>query len=197
MKLVLATTNSDKVKEIRAVLQVSGLELISLDAYPRFRPAVESGSTFEENARLKAESVRDSTGLPALADDSGLEVDALGGLPGVRSSRFAGEHADYASNNLRLQAVLRGLPPDDRGGRFVCVACLAYPGGEIFCARGVLEGRIVEEPRGHSGFGYDPLFLVAGYGRTLAEVGPDVKNRISHRAKALEQIRDHLAQRGL
>lgn len=193
MKLVLATTNQDKVREIRAVLEIDGIEMISLDAFPHIQAAVESGTTFEENARLKAISVRDQTGFAALADDSGLEVDALGGLPGVRSSRFAGENAGYASNNRRLRAVLRGLPAEDRAGRFVCVACLAYPGGEVFCARGVLEGRIVDEPRGCSGFGYDPLFLVPEYGRTLAEVGSDVKNRISHRAKALQQVRDQLA----
>jgi XTP/dITP diphosphohydrolase len=195
MKIVLATANRDKAREIEAVLGGMGVELVPLDAFPGVRPAEEVGLTFEENARLKAVSVRDQTGLPALADDSGLEVDALGGLPGVRSSRFAGENAGYAANNRRLLAVLRGLPPEDRAGRFVCVAVVAHTDGEVFCARGTLEGRILAEARGSGGFGYDPLFLVPAYGRTLAEVGPEVKNRISHRARAMEGIRRHLASR--
>jgi len=195
MKLVLATANRDKVREIEVILRGLGMELVSLGSFPDVRPPVEDGRTFEENARIKAVSIRDRTGISALADDSGLEVDALGGLPGVRSARFAGETADYAANNRRLQAVLKGLPEEDRAARFVCAACLAEAGGETFTVRGTLEGRIIEEPRGSSGFGYDPLFLVPEYGRTLAELGPGVKNRISHRARALEAIRFHLSER--
>lgn len=193
MKIVLATTNRDKVREIKAILGGAGVELVSLGAFPDVRAAEEHGTTLEENARLKAVSVRDQTGLPALADDSGLEVDALGGLPGVRSARFAGEQAGYAENNRRLRTVLRGLPPEDRTARFVCVACLAHAGGEVFYARGELEGVIIEEPRGSAGFGYDPLFLVPEYGRTLAELEPEEKNRISHRSRAMRGIAAHLA----
>jgi len=195
MELILATSNADKIAEIRAVLGLPGLDLVSLEAFAGVRAAEEIGWTFEDNARAKAVSVRDQTGRAALADDSGLEVDALGGLPGVRSSRFAGGHADYAANNRRLLAVLEGLPPEDRAGRFVCVACLAFPDGEVFLARGTLEGSIVDEPRGSAGFGYDPLFLVPGYGRTLAELGPAIKNRISHRASAMVRVRRHLLER--
>ncbi|MCK4546297.1 MAG: XTP/dITP diphosphatase [Candidatus Eisenbacteria sp.] len=192
MRIVLATTNQDKLGEIEIILAGAGVELVSLQSFPDVCPADETGRTFEENARIKAVSVRDQTGLTTLADDSGLEVDALGGLPGVRSARFAGERRDYDANNRRLAAVLRGLPPEDRTARFVCVACLAMPDGEVHCVRGTLEGVIIEEPRGSTGFGYDPLFLVQEYGRTLAELGPAIKNRISHRARAMEQIRDIL-----
>jgi XTP/dITP diphosphohydrolase len=195
MRLVLATTNRDKVREIEVILRGLGIDLVSLDVFPDVRPGVEDGRTFEENARIKAESIRDQTGLSALADDSGLEVDALGGLPGVRSARFAGETADYAANNRRLQAVLKGLPSEDRTARFICAACLAEAGGETFTVRGTLEGRIIDEPRGSSGFGYDPLFLVPEYGQTLAELGAEVKNRISHRARALKAVRVRLLRR--
>lgn len=195
MRLVLATGNRDKVAEIRALLGGLELELVSLDRFPGVRSPEEGGTTFEENARLKAVSILEETGVATLADDSGLEVDALGGLPGVRSSRFSGEHASYAENNRRLLTVLRGLPSEDRTGRFVCVACVAHSDGEVFCGRGTLEGVIVDEPRGTSGFGYDPLFLVPQYGRTLAEVGPEIKNAISHRARAMKQVQAHLAER--
>ncbi len=195
MRLVLATRNQDKIREIRLLLDGLGIELLSLDMFPSVISPEESGRTFEENARLKAVSIRDQTGLAALADDSGLEVEALGGLPGVRSARFAGDGADTSANNRRLLAVLRGLPPEDRAARFVCVACLAHVDGRVVSVEGALEGRITESSRGTAGFGYDPLFEVVERGRTLAELGMDVKNRISHRARAMRRIRDYLVRR--
>ncbi len=197
MKLILATTNRDKVREIEVILKGSGIDLVSLDAFPSVCPPEEHGRTFEDNARLKAVSIRDQTGLPALADDSGLEVLALGGLPGVRSARFAGEKADYAANNHRLMAVLKGLPAEDRAARFVCSACLARLAGRVFVAEGVLEGVITETPRGSGGFGSDPLFQVPGYGRPLAELGAQVQHRISPRGRAMERIREHLTREAL
>jgi XTP/dITP diphosphohydrolase len=193
-RLVLATRNRKKRAELEAILAPLGLRVHTLDEFPEVPEVVEDGATFEANARKKARAVAEATGLVALADDSGLEVDALGGLPGVHSARFAGEPADDARNNQLLLERLRDVPPERRGARFRCVIAVAVPGGETFVAEGSCEGRIGCEPAGEGGFGYDPLFIVDGYGQTFAQLPPEVKHRISHRGRALAAAADILAR---
>lgn len=185
MKFVVATFNPDKRRELEQLLQRPGMTLVSLAEVPGALAPEETGETLEDNARLKARAALALTGLPAIADDTGLEVEALGGRPGVRSARFAGENARYEDNVRRLLRELEGLPAGARNARFrtVCVAC--FPDGSEVIAEGVLEGRITTEPRGTHGFGYDPVFEVPTDGRTLAEMGPDGKQSLSHRARAV------------
>lgn len=190
--LVVATFNRHKLQEIKAILPGLALELRALSDFPGAVPPEEDGATLEENALKKARAAAAFTGLWALADDTGLEVDALGGAPGVRSARYAGEDADPARNNARLLAELAGLPPAARGARFVCVMALVSPAGEARVSRGVLEGCIAAAPRGGAGFGYDPLFLLEGSARTLAELPPGEKNALSHRARALAGLKADL-----
>jgi len=182
-RLVAATKNPDKAREVRAVLAVVApeVELVEGLGWPDVE---ESGGTLEENALLKARAVAAATGLPALADDTGLEVAALGGAPGVHTARYAGPGAGYAANRRALLAALEGVA--DRRARFRTVVALVVPGGGEVMAEGVLEGRITTGERGSGGFGYDPVFEVEG--RTLAEMGEDHKNRISHRARALAAL---------
>lgn len=186
--LVIATFNPHKLQEIGAILPSLKVSLKALSDFPGALPAVEDGLTLEENAVKKALEAARFTGLPALADDTGLEVDALGGAPGVRSARYAGESASYAENNALLLAGLAGVPPEKRGARFACVTALALPGGLVKVSRGTLEGRISLSQRGGAGFGYDPLFEVGAGPRTLAEFTADEKNALSHRAAALKGL---------
>jgi XTP/dITP diphosphohydrolase len=188
VKFVLATFNRDKLRELTALLDVQGLELTALYDVPGATAPAETGATLEENARLKAHAARALTGLPAIADDTGLEVDALGGRPGVRAARYAGPDATYADNVRKLLGELAGVADDARGARFrtVCVAC--WPDGVEMAAHGVLEGRITRGPRGTNGFGYDPVFEAEGHGRTLAEMADDEKNALSHRARAIRRL---------
>ena len=192
MKIVLATRNQGKIEEIRALLKGEeirgGVEIHSLKDYPHVPEIVEDGATFSENARKKALIVAQLTGQIAVADDSGLEVVALGGAPGVYSARFAGEGASDSANIKKLLELLRDIPSEKRGARFVCVMALATPGGEVSLVEGECRGMIAMEERGMSGFGYDPLFIVSGYGETFAELGSEVKNKISHRARALSKL---------
>lgn len=188
MTVVLATRNPGKIREIGAILSGLPIELISLERFPGIEQAEEDGATFEENASKKALHVRERTGLATLADDSGLEVEALGGRPGILSARFAGEHATHAENNEKLLALLAGVPPEKRRARFVCVAALAVPGGDLVFRRGEIAGYIAERPAGSGGFGYDPLFFVPRFGKTIAELDEGTKNRVSHRAKAFRKI---------
>jgi XTP/dITP diphosphohydrolase len=189
IKLLVATNNPGKIREYEALLEElpAGVE-ITLPAREGLDLEVEeSGQTFEENARLKAEAYAAASGLPALADDSGLEVDALGRAPGVRSARYGGPGASDEDRYRKLLAALDGVPAGRRTARFRCVVALALPGGPVWTAEGRLEGQIGFTPRGEHGFGYDPVFVVAGYGgQTLAELEPGLKNRISHRARAVE-----------
>jgi len=188
-KLLIATNNPGKLREYEELLADEGLPLqltfpgqegIDLDV-------VESGETFAENAALKAQAYAWASGLPTLADDSGLEVDALGGAPGVRSARYAGPGTSDADRYRKLLSALEDVPPDGRSARFRCVVALALPGGCLETAEGRCEGHIGYEPRGEYGFGYDPVFVVDGTaGRTMAELPPEVKNRISHRARAFK-----------
>lgn len=186
--LVIATFNPHKLLEIRAILPPLPFTLKALSDFPGAAPADENGGKLEENAVKKALAAARFTGLWALADDTGLEVDALGGGPGVRSARYAGERASAAENNARLLSALAGLPPEKRKARFACVMALASPSGEIKVSRGALEGRITAEARGAEGFGYDPLFEVGGGPRTLAEYSGEEKNSVSHRALALKSL---------
>jgi len=187
-KLVLATSNLGKVEELKELLQPLSLEIYSLQDFPGLKLPPETGRTFEENAILKARFVSSLTGLTALGDDSGLEVEALGGAPGVYSSRFAGEGATDTQNNEKLLGLLKGYPEEKRRARFRCVLALCTPEGDIYTGEGTLEGVITEEPRGNHGFGYDPVFLLPEAGKTLAELEPRVKNNLSHRARALKAL---------
>jgi len=187
-KVVLATRNPGKIREIGAILSGLPIELVGLDIFPGLAQVKEDGATFEENATKKAISVHRHTGLTTLADDSGLEVDALDGRPGILSARFAGDRATHAENNKKLLGLLAGLPRERRRARFVCVAALALPHGRLILRRGEVEGYIAERPSGLGGFGYDPIFCVPEFGRTIAELDDAAKNRISHRAKAFMEI---------
>ncbi len=187
-ELVLATFNAGKLRELGVLLAAPGRVLRPLAEFPGASEPAETGATLLDNARLKAEAALRHTGLPALADDSGLEVDALGGAPGPRSARFAGERADDAANLALLLERLRAVPAGARGARFRTVCVARFPDGDERVGEGVLEGFITVAPRGSGGFGYDPVFEVAGSGRTLAELGPEEKNAISHRARALRAL---------
>ncbi|NPV92948.1 MAG: XTP/dITP diphosphatase [Firmicutes bacterium] len=191
-RLVVATNNPGKLTEIRAILGDLPLEILSLRDYPEMAEVEETGATFEENALLKARAVAAHSGEMTLADDSGLEVDHLGGAPGVYSARFAGEPSSPERNNRKLLEMMAGVPASERGGRFRCVIALVDPGGGTRLARGSCDGVIALEPSGDKGFGYDPLFFLPELGKSMAELELDQKNRISHRARALAEARDIL-----
>ena len=184
----MATRNRNKVRELQHLLADLGVEVLSLVDRPEVPDVVEDGDTFAANAVKKAHAVAAATGLPALADDSGLEVDALHGLPGVQSARYAGVGHDDAANNRKLLAALTGVPPARRTARFRCAIALADPTGALGAAvevrEGACEGVILDAPRGANGFGYDPLFLYPELGRTFAELTLEEKSRLSHRARA-------------
>jgi XTP/dITP diphosphohydrolase len=189
MRLVLATRNMDKVKEMREALAGLPFEVTSLEAFPQVGEIPEASETLEENALTKAETVAAETGLPALADDTGLEVEELGGRPGVYSSRYAGEGASYEDNVRKLLMELDGVPPERRGALFRTVIALALPGERSRVVEGKCKGRILAAPRGVSGFGYDPVFTPEGFDRTFAEMTLSEKNAISHRGLALAAAR--------
>jgi len=191
-ELVLATRNRDKGKELATLLANVGIRIKTLDEFPGAPDVIEDGETCEANAVKKARAIAEATGLPAVADDTGLEVDALGGRPGVFAARYAGEGATYEDNWRKLLNELAGVPRERRTARFVTVAAVACPVDGIQVARGVLEGLIAEAPCGTHGFGYDPVFFIPELGKTLAQLSPEEKNRISHRAKAFAQVRDIL-----
>ncbi len=191
-ELLAATGNRGKLVEIRELLRDTVETLLSLDDLPGIPPVMEDGADFAENAVKKALSAAIATGKPVIADDSGLEVHALGGRPGVRSARFAGEDASDAENNSKLLDEMALLPEENRSAAFRCVIALCFPDGSCRTFTGELRGTILKEPRGSGGFGYDPLFLVPEYGRTLAELPIEVKNAISHRGKALRQLKEYL-----
>lgn len=185
--IILATRNAHKLDEIIRILDISGLSFLSMQDAGIMEQIPETGNSFEENALLKARWVHQQTGLPAIADDSGLEVDALHGEPGIYSSRFAGPDANYEQNNRLLLEKLKDVPPEARTGRFRCVAAYVdRKTTEYF--EGTVEGRIGFEPKGNRGFGYDPLFIPAGFDHTFAELGEEIKNQFSHRAKAFRQL---------
>lgn len=188
MKLVLASDNKNKLREFHTLFNGFGVELLS-KAEAGFTDEVEeTGKTFAENARIKAEAVMRATGLAAIADDSGLCVDALGGAPGVHSARYTGSHAD--SDRDRYELLLRNLGARaDRAARFVCSLCCVFPNGDVLAAEGTCEGSILFAPRGENGFGYDPVFQPDGYDISMAELTMEEKNAISHRGKALRRFK--------
>lgn len=192
--LVLATRNRGKVREIEELLAGLPLEVISLQERPDIPEVEENLPTFAGNAVKKAEAAARASGEMALADDSGLEVDALDGMPGVLSARFAGSGAGDQTNNRLLLEKLKGVPPEKRGARFRCAVALAIPGGTTHLIEESCPGRIAEAPRGSGGFGYDPLFIYEPAGLTFAEMEPGGKNEVSHRGKALRGVRLLLEQ---
>ena len=191
-ELVLATRNRHKVAELIMLLGDPRITIRMLDEFPGAPDVVEDGDTCEANAVKKACAIAEYTGLPAVADDTGLEVDALGGRPGVYAARYAGEHATYEDNCRKLLLELTGVSSAQRTARFLTVAAIALPSGRVRVAQGVLDGVIAEEARGTLGFGYDSVFFVPELGKTLAQLSADQKNTISHRAKAFTQARDLL-----
>ena len=193
-RLVVATANSGKVREIAQLLADLPLEILSLSDFPAASPPEETGATFVENAVAKAVHAAKVTGEMALADDSGIEVDALGGEPGVRSSRFGGPGMTDAGRNGLLLQKLRHIPDQKLTARFRCAAALAWPSGEVRTFEGVCEGRITRGPRGTHGFGYDPIFYLPQYGKTMAELPPEEKNLISHRGRAMSQVKAALRE---
>ena len=190
--LVIGTHNRKKGREIAAILEMPGLTLLTPDDFPGAPEPVEDKDTFEGNAVAKATELADALGRPVVADDSGLEVDALGGAPGVLSARYGGEHGNDRRNIERLLRELQDVPPERRTARFRTVAALAKPGRLLLTVEGTLEGRIALESRGENGFGYDPVFLAPELGKTCAELEPEAKNRISHRGEAFRKLRAEL-----
>jgi len=193
-RIVLATHNQGKVRELQAMLAGLGIAVQSLADFPEIGEIPETGDTFEENARIKALAVCRLTGLTALADDSGLAVDALDGAPGVYSARYSGENATDAKNNEKLLAAMKDVPDALRGCRFVSVVAIERPDGQEFICRGEWPGRLARAPRGHNGFGYDPLFVDPEIGLSAAEMNPEQKNERSHRGRAVRQAVKHLAE---
>lgn len=189
-EIVLATQNRDKMREIKDILGDLKIEILTPYDFRDVPQVVEDGKTLEENAFKKARVVADFTGKYALADDSGLEVDALDGAPGVYSSRFAGEGCTYRDNNIKLLKLLENV--NERGARFRCVVVLVNPDGEGETTEGIIEGTISDEIKGENGFGYDPVFIVPEYNKTFAEIGLEIKNKISHRAQALNKMKEIL-----
>jgi XTP/dITP diphosphohydrolase len=192
MKILVATHNKGKLREYAELLADLPVEWVSLADVGIETEVKETGETFDENARLKATAYARQSGLLTLADDSGLEVEALGGEPGVQSARYAGPDASDQDRCHLLLANLEGIPDEERKARFVCVIAVATPQGDIITAEGYRGGYIFHEPRGEHGFGYDPVFWVPGYRVTMAELTPEVKNHISHRAQAVKAIRPEL-----
>lgn len=194
-KIVLATRNLHKVQEIRHILKGMPFELLSLDAFKNIPEVVEDGKTFFDNALKKAKTIYEVTGLPALADDSGLEVDFLNGDPGVYSSRFAGEDATDQKNNEKLLGLLKDVPKEKRGAQFRCVA-VYYNGSVQHKAEGICRGEILTRCHGDGGFGYDPMFYIPQFDQTLAQVSEEAKNSISHRGKAFREMAEILFSMG-
>ena len=193
MKFIVATFNPDKAAELRVLLALPDVELVVLADWPGATAPEETGATLLENARIKALAAVALTGLPAIADDTGLEVDALGGAPGVHAARYAGPRATYADNVAKLLRELAGVPPERRTARFRTVCFAAWPDGTEMSADGTLQGTITDAPRGTNGFGYDPVFVPRGETRTYAELTDAEKNAISHRGRAVRWLRKLLA----
>ncbi len=188
-KVILASRNKGKIKEIGDILGRYDMTVVSRDdAGLPIDEVEETGETFEENSYIKAKAILDVAGVPTVADDSGLMVDALGGAPGVYSARYAGENCTYEDNNRKLLDALADVPDEKRSARFVSVITMLWPDGRKIVARGECEGRILTETRGEGGFGYDPLFVPEGYDISFGEMSPEEKNKISHRAKALMKL---------
>ena len=190
-KLLLATRNQGKIVEFRRILDAvapGAIELVGLDAFPDLHDVDETGSTFEENALLKAREMSQATGLPAIADDSGLCIDALNGDPGIFSARWAGVHGNDQANLEKVLGQLKDVPDAQRGAYFICVAALYLPDGRTFCQEGRFYGTILHSPVGENGFGYDPIFAPEGLDISSAQMSSEEKDAVSHRGKALRAI---------
>ncbi|GAB5045642.1 XTP/dITP diphosphatase [Thermodesulfovibrio sp. TK110] len=192
MQIVIASRNKKKIEELKRILEGLSIEILSVNNFPHIEEVVEDGLTFQENALKKARYVCKQIGMPALADDSGLEVDALGGAPGVRSARYAGDNASDEDNIKKLLKELEGVPLEKRSARFVCCIALVFPDGREYLFWGYVKGKITETPKGSYGFGYDPVFIPEGFSITFAQMPPDEKDRISHRKKALDKLKEFL-----
>ena len=192
MKIIFATRNEGKVREISEMLGSTGIEMISLNHFQSLPDIVEDGKSYLENALKKARMICEFTGETVLADDSGLEVDALGGEPGIYSARYAGPQATDDDNNAKLLSKLARVPPERRQASFHCALVLFQPEGQYFSFEATWEGRIIDEFRGTNGFGYDPIFLSVAHNQTAAELPPRIKNKVSHRGQAFEKLRRHL-----
>lgn len=193
-RIIFATGNQGKMREIRMIMEDLGIPVVSLKEAGIAADIDENGTTFEENAVIKAKSIMEMTGEIVLADDSGLEIDYLGGEPGIYSARFMGEDTSYDIKNQALLEKLQGVPEERRTARFVCSIACAFPDGRILTSCGVMEGRIGYEIKGANGFGYDPIFYLPQYGCTSAEISPEQKNELSHRGKALRAMKEKLKE---
>ena len=194
-RVILASGNKKKIRELSAILDRFGMSVITKDeaGFEDVDPE-ENGETYEENSMIKARAIQELSGDITIADDSGLEVFCLDGAPGIHSARYAGENGDENARNQKLIAALEGVPEEERGARFVTVITMLFPDGKEIVARGECPGHIGLAPAGEGGFGYDPLFIPDGYSETFAQLGVDVKNRISHRARALEELARQLGE---
>jgi XTP/dITP diphosphohydrolase len=196
-KLVLATRNQGKIEEFRRILEELApgqIEIIGVDQFPHLVDVNETGSTFEENSLLKARYTSEATGLPAIADDSGLCVDALNGDPGIYSARWAGTHGDDRANLEKVLEQLKDVPDEKRTAYFICVATLVLPDGRQQVSEGRFEGHILHAPVGNNGFGYDPIFQPLGMSISSAQMGPEEKDLVSHRGKSLRSLAPHVIQ---
>ncbi|NLP46558.1 MAG: XTP/dITP diphosphatase [Epulopiscium sp.] len=191
-KLIFATKNKGKIIEIKEIMKDLPFQIVSLDEAGIDIDIEENGATFEENALIKAKTIMELTGSLVLADDSGLEIDYLDGKPGIYSARFGGVNTSYEIKNNKILDLLKGVPKEKRTARFVCAIAAVYPTGDTITTYGTIEGIIAEKPSGNHGFGYDPIFYVPKYQCTTAEMSPEQKNAISHRAKALQKIKEKL-----
>ncbi len=195
IRFVLASRNQHKCRELSELIQPLGIQLLAISSFPEIAETEETGTTFAENAAIKAEAASQQTGLHAIADDSGLEVDALNNEPGIYSARFAGPGADDIDNNRLLLERMANVPEEKRQARFVCVIAYKCPGRPTITFRGEAKGKILTNPVGTGGFGYDPLFLSDDLGITFAQAAAEQKNRVSHRAKALQKLVSYLKDR--
>jgi XTP/dITP diphosphohydrolase len=196
--MLLATRNAKKLKELRRILAATGtdVELVGLDDAPPYPETPETGLTFEENALLKARAGAKATGLPTVADDSGITVDVLGGMPGVFSARWAGRHGDDEANLRLVLGQVADVPDEHMGAEFVCAAALSFPDGREYVTHGRQPGKLIRSPRGENGFGYDPIFVAAGNARTNAELTAEEKDAISHRGQAMRALAEIIRQQG-
>jgi XTP/dITP diphosphohydrolase len=193
-RIAIASRNPGKIREIRSICADWPVGWVTVDEHEAWPDVEETGESYLENALLKARAVADGVGVPAVADDSGIEVDALGGAPGPRSARYAGEEATDEQNLRMMIRALAGVPAGGRTARYRCLAVLAWPDGREVSAEGTCEGSLVSKPRGTGGFGYDPIFVPAGWEQTMAELSPEEKDRISHRGRAFRALSDLVAQ---
>ena len=194
MQIIFATKNKGKIREINEIMKDMNIEVISMEDAKINIDIVESGTTFEENATIKAVQVMKASGKITLSDDSGLEVDYLNKEPGVYSSRYMGENTPYEDKNRNIIERLNGVDENKRTARFVSVIAAAFPDGNVITSRGTIEGLIAYEPKGENGFGYDPIFYVPKYNMTTAQMSPELKNSISHRGKALKLMKEKLKE---